>query len=283
MKFIKPLLSFFIAITISSSMVHAQNVRHLKLTNTADFSISKINSCSGDSITFTYTGNAPASANFSWDIAGIPKTGQGPFTLPFSITGQKQASLVVEYNNSTDSLSKDFFIHELPAVSFFPDPQNSVTGDTIHFINQSTPSNATFAWDFGNGSQSSDISPAYAFTSPGTFEVSLTATSLYGCTQTLYNIPVNISAAMEVPLIEKPLACNVYPNPSTGQFTISLPETTAGKIEIRVLNIYGQLVYQASEKNISEIKLNLQGSQPGTYLLMIRDDERIAHKKIQVE
>ncbi len=283
MKKIRPFFYILVLMLLVNLSSFAQNVRHLKLQNIADFSISKTNACIYDTVTYTYTGTAPASAIFCWNINGVHKTGPGPFSEPAHTTGTQTISLKVEYNNSVDSMIRSIQVHEIPAVSFIPDPYNTSTGDTIRFINQSSPSNADFVWDFGNGTGSTDFSPDYAYASPGTFEVSLTATSLYGCTNSLLNVPVTISSVMEVPVAEMPLDCNVYPNPSTGQFIITLPKTSGDKLDIKVLNIYGQIVHQSSEKYASEIKLNLQGSNTGTYLLMIRDHERIAYKKIQVK
>ncbi len=54
---------------------------------------------------------------------------------------------------------------------------------TLNFINDTDPLNSSFTWDMGNGtaSQTTQVSPTYTYTTPGTYTVKLIAKTLQGC------------------------------------------------------------------------------------------------------
>ena len=49
------------------------------------------------------------------------------------------------------------------------------------------PLKYTCLWDFGDGSTSTELAPTHEYTSAGTYHITLTATSAYGCTATAEN------------------------------------------------------------------------------------------------
>jgi gliding motility-associated-like protein len=56
----------------------------------------------------------------------------------------------------------------------------------ITFANQSSgPGNMTFQWNLGNGTNSAQSSPATTYAATGTYNVTLTATSEFGCSNTI--------------------------------------------------------------------------------------------------
>ncbi len=160
---------------------------------TSDFTISDTSLCLGDSTTFTYTGNAGTSANYSWDFDGTTASGQGPLTRTFPDTGQKVVSLSVQEAGCKSATTlKTLNVHPNPSVSFFPDPLNTCIGDSITFINQTSPANSNWNWDFGDGAGSTQESPSHLYAAPGIYNVSLTATTAFGCVADLQNIPISI-------------------------------------------------------------------------------------------
>ncbi|MFO8086836.1 MAG: PKD domain-containing protein [Bacteroidales bacterium] len=160
---------------------------------TSDFTISDTNLCGNDSTTFTYTGIASSSAFYNWDFDGTTGSGQGPHTRSFNSTGTKTISLSVEENGCKSSTtSKTLTVHPYPSVSFFPSPTNTCVGDSISFVNQTSPSNSDWMWRFGDGDTSSVESPMHYYNNPGSYAVSLKATSQYGCISELKDINITI-------------------------------------------------------------------------------------------
>ncbi|MES2760640.1 MAG: T9SS type A sorting domain-containing protein [Bacteroidota bacterium] len=69
----------------------------------------------------------------------------------------------------------------------------------------------------------------------------------------------------------------IYPNPSSGNFTISAP---LGETKLTITDAIGQIVYQKSSKN--EKELHLQLSQNGIYIVEISTEKGIYSKKLVV-
>ena len=63
----------------------------------------------------------------------------------------------------------------------------------VQFIDQSTNA-VSWAWDFGNGQQSSLENPEMLFNEPGTYMVSLSVQSEYGCVSRVTHGPFIIKA-----------------------------------------------------------------------------------------
>ena len=61
--------------------------------------------------------------------------------------------------------------------------QNATAGNapfTVAFTDTSTGTPSWWRWDFGDGNTSTAQSPTYTYTEPGTYEVTLTAYTIYG-------------------------------------------------------------------------------------------------------
>ncbi len=103
-------------------------------------------------------------------------------------------------------------------------------------------------------------------------------TDKYGCpVQNCHTIGVPAFKA-KAPLIA------VYPNPSTGVFTIKIPkEVFATNLEVQVYNTTGQRVYAKPLPQLQSA-IVLHGQPPGLYLLTIRQGSEVMHsQKIRVE
>ncbi len=78
----------------------------------------------------------------------------------------------------------------------------------------------------------------------------------------------------------------VFPNPSTGVFALTLEET-ASDLDIRVFNNMGQVVAQFEEnnrnRNRNKYTLNLNGHPKGIYLVEVRTNQGTGLKKVIVE
>jgi len=74
----------------------------------------------------------------------------------------------------------------------------------------------------------------------------------------------------------------VFPNPSKGAFFIDSEQ--GEKInEVKVYDLLGKLVYEATELNISNHKVILGEAIPGLYLIEIRTDSILYSSKIVIQ
>lgn len=78
-------------------------------------------------------------------------------------------------------------VNQLPVVDFTANPTEGCQPLPVNFINLSatSPSVTSWFWTFGNGIISTDAAPSYTYATPGSFAVSLKATSDSGCVSTL--------------------------------------------------------------------------------------------------
>lgn len=79
---------------------------------------------------------------------------------------------------------------------------------------------------------------------------------------------------------------NIFPNPNTGSFTIQLEARTEDEIQVEVLNILGQSVYQTNpEKAIGQfsVSIELKDATSGIYLVRLKVGKAIANQKIIVQ
>ncbi|MCF8219111.1 MAG: PKD domain-containing protein [Bacteroidales bacterium] len=192
----KPLDTCF-AVTVSDSIDSSTDTVCITVypAPSADFSISDSNLCAGDSLTLNYTGNAPASASYSWNIEGTTLNGQGPHSIQFAQSGAKNISLTVSDSCISPQNTKTVEVHPLPSISFTPGTMQGCTGAPISFSNQTTPSSCSWNWNFGDGNSSTQQSPSHVYNARGTYKISLEAISPFGCKDSMTDIPLQVNAS----------------------------------------------------------------------------------------
>ena len=67
-----------------------------------------------------------------------------------------------------------------PAAAFAASPTSGTVPLTVAFSDASTGGPTSWSWDFGDGSTSTQASPSHTYTTPGTYDVSLTVSGLGG-------------------------------------------------------------------------------------------------------
>ncbi|MFZ4399154.1 MAG: PKD domain-containing protein [Bacteroidales bacterium] len=89
-------------------------------------------------------------------------------------------------------------VKPLPEIAFVINPAISPIAGcapfTVSFTNESTPSNSTFLWNFGDGQTSIVESPIHTY-SIGNYAISLKATTTEGCSKTWFSSPGLIISA----------------------------------------------------------------------------------------
>lgn len=79
---------------------------------------------------------------------------------------------------------------------------------------------------------------------------------------------------------------SVYPNPSSGSFTINFPAAITGNVSISVHNLMGQIIYQRNEALTgmnNEMLIKPEGITSGIYLVKTVSTEKTFTYKIVVE
>ena len=108
------------------------------------------------------------------------------------------------------------------------------------------------------------------------------AVSGYG--NDLYLDDINIYDANAIPDVSAESGINVYPNPSSGNFTIQISEKDLNSIVISVYNSIGEKIKEISSKgnNTSQFEINMDGQSDGIYLLKIETNKKIVNKTVNI-
>ena len=147
--------------------------------------------CSGQETNFTDLSNG-LGANITqwfWDFDD-PLSGaynqsslQNPGHI-FVNTGNYDIKLgVLNANGCYQEIYKTIQIHEAPIADF--EAETSCIGDSVYFQNFSFANNdsiVSWNWNFGDGSSSLEKNPVHIYTQNGIYGVSLSLTTLSGCT-----------------------------------------------------------------------------------------------------
>lgn len=153
---------------------------------------STANNCIGAVTSFNNSSSGAVS--YTWKFGdGSSSTSVNP-THTYASAGTYNITLIVNsINNCIDSITKSVTIYPNPTAGFTA--SNVCHGFSTTFTNTSTGA-SSYLWNFGNGSTSTASNPVYSYPNPGNYTVTLTATTSFGCTNsvssgyTVYSSPV---------------------------------------------------------------------------------------------
>ena len=101
----------------------------------------------------------------------------------------------------------------------------------------------------------------------------------FDCDSLLLNTPIPVGIS-ELQVLE----IDIYPNPSTGTFSVELKLERTLDIELEVVNAIGQVVYSEEiidrTDNLYQKQLDLSMEPAGIYYVKIKTDEGVAVKKL---
>ncbi len=166
--------------------------------------------CGNDSILFSaQTIAAAAITSLSWNfgdpVSGTSDTSSGQNTgHSYSAPGTYAVTLTATDANGcvADSVTT-LTIHQKPGAVFAAN-NACLNSQPISFTNNSQNGNA-YAWNFGDGTQSTQLNPAHTYQMPGTYSVVLIAQNAF-CADTI-KTPVNI---FSLPVAAFGLSANSY-------------------------------------------------------------------------
>jgi len=147
-----------------------------------DFKV--LNACEGLPIKIKNSTTLPVADPivYDWDFAGEYSTTDVDPAYTFATPGQRKISVTATANGCSSSLTKNAYQFEMPTAGFTSEGECNFVN--VDFNNGSTIENGAnmgYAWDFAGEGISREQNPAFAFGTPGTKTVTLTATSEFGC------------------------------------------------------------------------------------------------------
>lgn len=173
----------------------------------AAFSLTPAQSiCEGGAITLSVSGPGGVYIWMPGNVTGQSITVSPSSTTVYTVTLQGACG------NRTDTMT--LFVNPLPNVGFSSNLPGGCAPLCINFRDLTSGSISYWSWQFGNGDSSDKENPLYCFPAPGTYGVTLTATSNAGCSSTL-SVPsmITVYSKPASNFTESPQpATIVYPN-----------------------------------------------------------------------
>jgi len=159
---------------------------------TPGFNYSPSNPESGEVIQFqdTTSGNP---TSWSWNFGdGSTSNLQNP-THSYNNAGSYNVTLQVSNGYYTKSISKSVTVLAPIVVDFTYNPTAPVAGQDVQFVNSSTGSITSYAWNFGDGATSTLKDPVHKYNNAGAYTVTLTASNSRGSKSKSKTITINQS------------------------------------------------------------------------------------------
>ncbi len=252
----------------------------------ANFDISIQEPCANQPVIFT--DNSMVSAGFvtyEWNFGStsipLAADGPGPHEVTYALLGgERTATLTVTTLSGTNTYEKSVFVNTKPSGNFSFEIGNNgeviFTADIDNFD--------SVLWNFGNGDSSTEQNPVYTYPNAGQYTVEMIATN--DCGDRVRTKTVDISTVFTTEVFGN-LTLDVFPNPTNGQFNLSIQNVTAANdlsfeltdlqgrvIETKKLATQtGEILYQFNQTNIAS----------GIYFLKITDRQQSVVTKVLVE
>lgn len=171
---------------------------------TAAFSISG-NICTKDSVRITDNSTVPVGTISSWywnfgDGNSVTLTNNTPFYHQYNTAGTYTIYLVTTSSNGCKSDTTRIPVTVMPRpTASFTTGGNVCLGDSIRFIDASTPAGSISSWNWNFGDTRSEIRTNNApffhtYTSTGNFNVTLVVTGTNTCASDTFRFTVNVSS-----------------------------------------------------------------------------------------
>jgi len=179
------------------------------------------------------TGGVPLSVKFtdaskggptswSWNFGdGSTSTDRNP-THVFTSAGTYTVALTATNPYGSDTATKVNFVTAgvKPVAEFAANPRFGIAPLTVTFTDLSTGNPATWAWNFGDGSTSTEQNPVHVYKLEGSYDVSLTVTNTYGAdtmTKTETTGGTCVSGASGYIVVGRTPAADFSGNPVSGK------------------------------------------------------------------
>ncbi len=240
--------------------------------------------------------------SWSWDFGdGNTSTEQNPIhiyaeageyevilTITAEVTGvvcESSLMMVVAtddnvwYNNECSALF-------IPLVA--PDDNN------VSFINLSSEDAVSFAWDFGDGVTSAEASPTHEYAMIGSYEVTLTTTTVDGCVSSISmtvdlleggfmasanSITETTTSLSKTELLKK---VSLFPNPVVDQLSIQFVAEKEDEYQLEIIDLSGKILMNKTHQIIrgeNTIKLNVASLPTGLYFAKLTNGEASSNLK----
>lgn len=226
--------------------------------------------CEGESVTLL---SSSISGN-TWN------TGETTESIEVTTTGNYFVTVSDANGCTATSSLVPVIVNPLPTASF---TFNANIGGVVTFTNTSTDY-VSSQWNFGdNTAWSNNTNPTHTYLADGVYTVTLTVFNDCGSITINQEVTVLGTGVEELPQGQN---LTIAPNPSNGQFALTFSSVTNQNVNIRFLNVNGQMVAEDFVGNVSgSVKRTYDYSHlsKGVYMIQIVTNENVITRRIILE
>ena len=130
-------------------------------------------------------GGNPAPVSAAWTFGdGTGSTAISP-SKSYSAAGQYTVTLINNFGYCRDTVTKTITVIDSPLVDFTTNTPIGCKAPFAVSFQDLSPNAVSWLWDFGDGSTSTQKNPTHTYNAFGTFNVKLTITTSFGCSNTI--------------------------------------------------------------------------------------------------
>lgn len=221
--------------------------------------------CSGAATTLTATAKyETGSVTYAWS--------GGETTQSISASTAGTYSVTITDQSGTAASSVTVTTGQTPTAGFTATSNGAVATITA---NTSTGNPTSYSWNWGDNTApvTGQIPPPHTYTSNNTFTITLTATNGCGSDQATQTVT---TTGVGIQTIENNLEFEVYPNPSSGLFNVTLHDNDAKPVTLRVFDLSGKMIYSENVNDLSSLiqkQLDLSSMPKGVYTLHLSSEK----------
>lgn len=225
------------------------------------------------------------SFKYKWSFGSGASVNSKDANKVYTTAGKYNIKLLVSLGTSCmDSTNSDIVVLPRPAaVAVIGKITTKASNDT--FSVNPIREKSTYNWAITNGQKTGGVGTTSVFvkwnTAPTTATVKVTETDSFGCVGNTVTRTVTVQKqTTSIDGLSTASQFEVYPNPSNGNFTISLKEPMNGQVNL--YNFQGQKVFNS--KVVLNKEISVSHLPTGVYTLEIESDTDIRkfHSKIMI-
>ncbi|MBX2942959.1 MAG: PKD domain-containing protein [Cyclobacteriaceae bacterium] len=175
----------------------------------------------------TSTFDPDSNPSWQWELNGIPTSINQDLTYTIPITTMQSIKLIASIPGCSSEMTKTInTVEDGPLVDF--SFSNDCEDKSIVFTNETIGTVTGYAWDFGDGNNSTQTNPSNTFIDFGNYDVKLVASNLAGCMNTATkSIQIYSKPQPDFSLDLPPFSCNG----SASQFNDLTPSPTDSNLD----------------------------------------------------
>lgn len=265
----------FVALNGAGNNLHIDNIEIADAVTVAPeaFSLANLTEiCAGEPLMLSDSSKGN-NLTYLWELGPGSAPGShpfgGPFTVSYNTPGIKTIILTVSNSAGTSSDTLQVLVNPVAEAAF----TFGINGgfQTYTFDNSSTDA-TSYAWDFGDGTTSTDSIPTHTYTQNGAYTVRLIATGICG-PDTVESIVLIDNVSIEGML--GGLLLKAYPNPVEDVLLVEVEGQESTTLTVSLADIRGRTIETSEWKvnqGTSKKELNVSELPEGIYVLKVQGE-----------